>query len=107
MFTETRAICCVEMCNEVTHRKGKIFCTHHYIQELEAKLEWARDKIYDLEKQTITELEETLKLATYSLEKIVDRYFDLPPDKRFDKTAKESAESLTARQALKIIKAAR
>jgi hypothetical protein len=42
----------------------KLFCKDHYIKDLETKLEWARDKIYDYEKQVVPELQEVLKKIT-------------------------------------------
>lgn len=102
MITEAVAKCCNEGCSE-PKRKNKLFCDHHYIMDLEEKIEWAKDKVFDYEKQTIPEMDEKLKITIKALDSIVDRYFDLPPELRMQKGIKESKESLTAKAALKII----
>lgn len=102
MLTEAVEKCCSEGCGE-PKRKNKLFCDHHYIIELESKIEWVRDKVFDYEKQTIPELNEKLKITIKALDSIVDGYFDLPPEMRMKKGIKESKESLTAKAALKMI----
>lgn len=102
MMTEAVPKCCVEMCDQGA-RKHKLFCDHHYIQDLESKIEWAKDKVYDYEKQTIPEMDEKLKTCIMALSSICDRYFDLPVEMRLHKGIKESKESLTAKAALKMI----
>ena len=103
MFTEMRDVCCVEGCYMVTHRKGSIFCTDHYVTDLESKIEWAKDKVFDYEKQIVPEMDEKLKITIKALDSIADRYFDLPLEMRMQKGIKESKESLTAKAALKLV----
>lgn len=101
-MNEAVAKCCTEECCE-PKRKNKLFCDHHYIMELEGKIEWAKDKVFDYEKQTIPEMDEKLKITIKALDSIADRYFDLPLEMRMQKGIKESKESLTAKAALKMI----
>lgn len=102
MTTEAIPKCCTEGCYEA-RRKHKLFCDHHYIMELEGKIEYAKDKVYDYEKQTIPEMDEKLKICIKALDSICDRYFDMPPELRMHKGLKESRDSLTAKAALKLI----
>lgn len=102
MWTETREKCSNEGCDE-RRRKNKLFCDHHYIQDLEGHLDYARDKAYDYEKQIIPEMDEKLKICIKALDSICDRYFDMPPELRMHKGLRESRDSLTAKAALKLI----
>lgn len=60
--------------------------------------------LYDEKKRDWVYIHELFAIAEKALESIVDRYFDLPVDQRFEKRAKESKESLIAREALDKIK---
>ena len=69
-------------------------CEYKEMQQINgSKMKQMNDRIEDL-------LAENKKLRE-ALEKIVDRYFDLPYEVRMKKGLKEGKESLIAREALK------
>lgn len=55
--------------------------------------------------QDLSKVRSKLFIATEALEKVVDKYFDLPVEMRMEKRIKEGKDSLIAREALEKLKA--
>jgi hypothetical protein len=81
---------------------GADYCSTHAVGHLRTMINHYSKSRVALKSQ-VQELKIDLAIATEALDKIIDKYFDLPVEYRMEKCFKEGKDSLIAREALKKI----